>query len=146
MLRGTGVAGTAVITGGTIKLDDGTKAAPSYSFTNATGLGMYQRSAVAITFTCNNLDALDIQQGTLTIPSGSMLGFSSTTQASGAQDTVLARGSAGVFKFASANSFSANGSVATTMTSLGPTGSHTTIQTWLTIQDSTGAVRYIPCY
>lgn len=42
--------------------------------------------------------------------------------------------------------FVANGSVATTMTSLGPTGSHTTIQKWLTVVDNTGTVVYIPCY
>lgn len=51
-----------------------------------------------------------------------------------------------VIKFGGTGAFSTNGAVATTMTSLGPTGSHTTIQTWLTITDSTGTVRYIPCY
>lgn len=42
--------------------------------------------------------------------------------------------------------FVANGSVATTVTSLGPTGSHTTIQEWLQVTDTGGTVRYIPCY
>lgn len=42
--------------------------------------------------------------------------------------------------------FVANGSVATTVTSLGPTGSHTTIQEWLQVTDANGTIRYIPCY
>lgn len=42
--------------------------------------------------------------------------------------------------------FVSNGSVATTMTSLGPTGSRTTIQKWLKILDNTGNYYYIPCY
>lgn len=50
-----------------------------------------------------------------------------------------------VFKFGAA-SFTANGSVATALTSLGPTGSHTTVQTWFTVQDSTGATRFIPAF
>lgn len=40
----------------------------------------------------------------------------------------------------------ANGTVATTMTSLGPTGSHTTIQEWLTFKNSAGTQRWVPCY
>lgn len=43
------------------------------------------------------------------------------------------------------NQTTANGTVAVTMTSLGPTGSHTTIQEWLTIKIN-GTTRYIPCY
>jgi hypothetical protein len=52
----------------------------------------------------------------------------------------------GKVKFSAAASFSANAAVATTMTSLGPTGSHATIQEWLTIQNASGVTRYIPCY
>lgn len=42
----------------------------------------------------------------------------------------------------------ANGTVATTVTSLGPTGSSTTIVGWLTFDDPTspGTTRYIPYY
>lgn len=43
------------------------------------------------------------------------------------------------------DSTTANGTVATAMSSLGPTGSHTTIQEWLTI-DINGTTRYIPCF
>src|ERR1700753_3063408 len=38
----------------------------------------------------------------------------------------------------------ANGSVATVLGSLGPTGSHTTVQEWLQFTDSSGVVRYVP--
>lgn len=40
----------------------------------------------------------------------------------------------------------ANGSVATTMTSLGPTGSHTTVQEWMVVRNASGTLRYIPMY
>ena len=52
---------------------------------------------------------------------------------------------AGVLKGAAAT-FTANGSVATTMTSLGPTGAHATVQEWFTVTDTGGTVRYIPAY
>lgn len=54
--------------------------------------------------------------------------------------------SGGTVKFSAAPSFSANGSVATSLGSVGPAGSHTTVQNWLTVQDNTGTVRYIPCF
>lgn len=44
------------------------------------------------------------------------------------------------------NGFATNGAVATTMTSLGPTGSHTTIQEWLVVKDNGGTTRWIPAY
>jgi len=49
-------------------------------------------------------------------------------------------------KFSGAPNFSANGAVATALTNVGPVGSNTTVQTWLTIEDNTGATRYIPCF
>lgn len=45
-----------------------------------------------------------------------------------------------------AGSFTANGSVATALSSIGPTGAHTTVQEWLTIQDAGGTTRYIPAF
>lgn len=51
----------------------------------------------------------------------------------------------GTVQFASP-SFTANGSVATTMTSLGPAGANTTVREWLTIRNAAGSVRYIPTY
>jgi hypothetical protein len=49
-------------------------------------------------------------------------------------------------QFTNAANFSANGAVATVLGSIGPTGSHTTVQTWLTILDNSSTVRYIPCF
>ncbi len=53
---------------------------------------------------------------------------------------------AGNVKFNNAASFSANASVATALGSIGPVGSHTTVQKWLTIVDSGGATGYIPVF
>lgn len=53
---------------------------------------------------------------------------------------------AGNVKFNNAASFSANASVATVLGSVGPVGSHTTVQKWLTIVDSGGATLYIPAF
>lgn len=53
---------------------------------------------------------------------------------------------AGNMKFTNAANFSANGLVATILGSLGPTGSHTTVQKWLTIVDNTGATLYVPAF
>lgn len=59
--------------------------------------------------------------------------------------TALAISAQQVLTFA-ANSFTANGAVATALTSLGPTGSHTTVQEWFSIKDSGGTLRYIPAF
>lgn len=61
-------------------------------------------------------------------------------------DLTLAPNGTGKVKFGNAASFTANGSVATTMTSLGPTGANTTVQEWLTVKNSSGTTRYIPAY
>ena len=53
---------------------------------------------------------------------------------------------AGVTQYTSAASFAANASVATVLGSVGPTGSHTTVQKWLTITDNTGTQLWIPCF
>lgn len=43
-------------------------------------------------------------------------------------------------------SFAANGSVATTLGSLGPTGSHTTVQEWFQVTNNAGTTRWIPAF
>ncbi len=53
--------------------------------------------------------------------------------------------SAGVLQLGAA-SLVANGSVATTMTSLGPVGSHTTIQEWALVKGTGGVDRWSPLY
>lgn len=53
----------------------------------------------------------------------------------------------GTVRFGSSGMFSANGAVATSLGAVGPAGSHTTVQEWLTIKDAgSGAVRFIPCF
>jgi hypothetical protein len=42
--------------------------------------------------------------------------------------------------------FVANGAVASTVTSLGPAGSSTTIRKWLSIVDNTGTTVFLPCF
>lgn len=42
--------------------------------------------------------------------------------------------------------WAANGAVAKSLTSLGPTGSHTTVQEWFTVYDSSGVQRWIPAF
>lgn len=49
-------------------------------------------------------------------------------------------------QFGSSSTFTANGTTATALTSLGPAGASTTVQEWLTIQDNSGTTRYIPCF
>lgn len=52
----------------------------------------------------------------------------------------------GVLKVTGTAMIAANGAIGTTMTSLGPTGSHTTVQEWLMVKNPAGTVRYIPMY
>lgn len=59
--------------------------------------------------------------------------------------TITPKGSS-LLKIGNAASFSANAAVATVLGSVGPTGSHTTVQKWLTIVDSGGVTGYIPIF
>ncbi len=52
----------------------------------------------------------------------------------------------GLVQFAGTGAWTANGTVAVTTTSLGPTGASTTIVKWFTVRDDTGALRYVPAY
>lgn len=79
---------------------------------------------------------------------GADITFSATPAGSGVAGRiqVLSVLGAGNLRFRSAGNFSANGSVATVLGSLGPVGSHTTVQKWLTIVDNTGATLWIPAF
>lgn len=55
-------------------------------------------------------------------------------------------GNAGELQFYNSASWATNSNVATTMTSLGPQGSHTTVQQWLVVVNNAGVVRFIPAY
>lgn len=72
--------------------------------------------------------------------------LSATPAASATPAEVLRVLGAGTVKFSNAASFSANASVATVLGSVGPVGSHTTVQKWLTFVDSGGVTGYIPVF
>jgi hypothetical protein len=55
-------------------------------------------------------------------------------------------GDPGEPQFLNAASFAANGTVATAMSSLGPPGSHTTVQKWLLVIDQAGAQFFAPLF
>lgn len=52
----------------------------------------------------------------------------------------------GLLQLGNAASFAANGAVATVLGSLGPAGSHTTVQKWLAVRDSGGTTLWIPAF
>lgn len=131
---------------------DGTVAAPSIASSTNHASGVY--------FTTNalNVSANGIRSAQFNTATSGVNYLSFTPAATTAAPTVAAAGSdtninlqltpkgTGVVQFGTTGSFAANGSVATALTSVGPTGSHTTVQKWLTIQDSTGTTLYIPCF
>lgn len=59
--------------------------------------------------------------------------------------TLLPKG-AGVVQYGTAACFTANGAQTVTVGNLGPGGAGLNITKWLTIKDSGGTVRYIPCF
>lgn len=69
-----------------------------------------------------------------------------TFQTANTANTIMVLQNNGLVKFAAAGSFTANGSVATVLGSLGPVGSHTTVQKWLTIVDNGGTTGYVPVF
>ena len=60
--------------------------------------------------------------------------------------TIFIGTAASPLKLAGTGMWAANGAVATAMSSLGPAGSHATIQEWFQVTDSSGTVRYIPAF
>lgn len=127
-------------------LADGSVSAPSISFSNETNTGWYRNAATQQTLAIGGNAVLRFVGNTNMVFGSAMMIAWTSTDALGTVDTTLARGAAGIIKFASANSFSANGSVATSITSVGPTGANTTVQEWLTIKNASGTTRYIPCF
>lgn len=55
-------------------------------------------------------------------------------------------GGGGALQIKGAGTVAANASVATAMSSVGPVGSHTTIQEWLVVKNSGGTTRWIPMF
>ena len=52
----------------------------------------------------------------------------------------------GELTLAGPNAFAPLGTVATDMSSLGPVGSHTTVQEWLVVINPAGTVRFVPAF
>ena len=52
----------------------------------------------------------------------------------------------GELSFSNSLAFSPNGSVATSVTSVGPVGAHTTVQEWLVVVNPSGTVRWVPAF
>jgi hypothetical protein len=60
--------------------------------------------------------------------------------------TLQLSGGTTIVKLGSSAAWSANGSTSLSLTNIGPSGAHATVQEWLTITDSSGNVRYIPTF
>tara|TARA_R110000868_G_scaffold154362_1_gene380428 strand:- start:121 stop:792 length:672 start_codon:yes stop_codon:yes gene_type:complete len=58
----------------------------------------------------------------------------------------IAGGSTATLQLNGTGMFTANNTVATAITSVGPTGANTTVQEWLTVKNAAGTTRYIPCF
>lgn len=106
-----------------------------------TSLTVYRQPSYKNTTTPSNPVTLAPYGPMVGIASGLTVNLAWNTTAS----TLSLQPSGGAVKLG-AGAFSANGSVATLLTSLGPTGSHTTVQEWFTITNASGVVRYIPAF
>lgn len=77
---------------------------------------------------------------------GTELGFNVTANGTISNAEALRLLNTGQVKFTGAANFSANAAIATALGSVGPAGSHTTVQEWLTFQNASGVTRYVPCF
>lgn len=110
--------------------------------TTGTGAVVLQNSP-----TINTPSVTNINVTAATVPANGLAKSAANTLTLYANSTaVLSALPAGNVKLENAASFSANASVATVLGSVGPSGSHTTVQKWLTIVDSGGSTLYIPCF
>jgi hypothetical protein len=101
--------------------------------------------------TATGLNMIDVKTPTITSGSALTVSVAATMRIAAAP---VAAGSTTITKAYSLwidsglpriDSTTANGSVATTLGSVGPVGSNTTVQEWLTI-DIQGTTRFIPCF
>lgn len=129
--------GAAGVANASLTLNGQTSGLSTISTNNTGNLFIFNPNGL-LTLSCNPGSGTNLQM------SGGTSGFSAIgVSATGAMSI---NGNGVSVQFSDAASFSANGSVAVTLTSLGPTGASTTVVKWLTIRDNTGTTRYIPCY
>lgn len=132
--RGTVAAPTVITTGDTLMTISG------YGYLGATNT---YREAARIQFdSAGTIGDSTTGIGSVTTIYGTTQGTDSTPQPT----VVITGGSTATFKFAGTGMFTANNTVATAITSVGPTGANTTVQEWLTIKNAAGTTRYIPCF
>lgn len=85
-----------------------------------------------------------LQAGYLAAGVGKLHGLGGSSLSLGANNAEVIRLGSGTLSVVAAL-IAANGSVATAMSSVGPIGSHTTVQEWLKVT-TPGGTRYIPCF
>lgn len=132
--RGTVASPTVITTGDTLMTISG------YGYLGSTNT---YREAARIQFdSAGTIGDSTTGIGSVTTIYGTTQGTDSTPQPA----IVITGGSTATFKFAGTGMFTANNTVATAITSVGPTGANTTVQEWLTIKNAAGTTRYIPCF
>lgn len=104
-----------------------------------TALTVYRQPVFPSTTTPSNPVTLGLRSGTTSVAPTINISWNTTGNTLSLQPT------GGTLKLGS-TLMTANGAVATAMSSIGPTGSHTTVQEWLTVTNAAGAIRYIPAF
>ena len=95
-----------------------------------------------ITIVCGSGTSGNANGGDITLTAGNGAGAGR----GGNVNITLGTGGATTGSLQISNTWTANGAVATAVTGVGPTGSHTTVQEWFTIKNTAGTVRYIPAF
>ena len=146
---GTTSSSSAVYEGGTgtanayFTLGQSDGATPSTTLTTGPG----DTGGLFVTASATNAPlSLASTTGEVNIVSGNSTGIALNASAVSGGAVILNPGSSNTVQFASAGSFAANASVATSLGSVGPTGAHTTVQKWLQIKDNGGTTYYLPLF
>lgn len=136
-----------------VSVPAGSAAAPALAISGDADTGVYAPGADVLALAAGGKDAARFNAA-----SGAVNYLDVTPSATGANIALGASGSdsdigltlspkgTGLLKMGNSASFTANGSVATALTSVGPAGANTAVQEWLTIKNSAGVTRYIPCF
>lgn len=89
------VAGS-VTAAGTLIVNSGSSSTPGIAFSGNTSTGFYWRSGNAVVFRAGGVNAFDMQQGGITLASGSTFGFAVTNDATNSRDLIFQREGAGI--------------------------------------------------